>query len=73
MSILNKLKIQRETAREAVTQVKPQDLSRDVQSAVQQAGLQLVKNDISQARDAGHNGQTVKPQEWKQGLPTQGW
>lgn len=73
MSILNRLKVQRETAREAATQTQPQNLSQDVKAQVQQAGLSLVKNDVSQGKEAGYNGQVVKPQERKQEPPTQGY
>ena len=72
VSILNKLKVQRETAREAATQTKPQEMSAGLKAQVQQAGIQLVKGGVSQGQGAGYNGQIVKPQERKQEPPTQG-
>jgi hypothetical protein len=73
MSIMNRMKVQRETAREAATQAKPQELSADVKAQVQQAGIALVKSDVSQVKEAGYNGQIVKPQERRQEPPTQGY
>jgi len=73
MSILNRLKVQRETAREAATQTKPQNLSQDAKAQAQQAGLTLVKNEVSQPQQADYNGKIVKPQERKQEPPTQGY
>lgn len=72
MSILYRLQQQRVAAQQAATQVKPQELSQGIQAQVQSAGLSLVKNNV-QVRDAGQNGQLVKPQERKQEPPTQGW
>jgi hypothetical protein len=72
VSILYRLQQQRVAAQQAATQVKPQELSQGIQAQVQSAGLSLVKNNV-QVRDAGQNGQLVKPQERKQEPPTQGW
>ena len=64
MSILVRLQMQREAARE--TKVQPQQLSQDAKSQVQQAGLQLVKNEVSQAQEAGPNGRVVNPRWYPQ-------
>lgn len=71
MSILVRKSQQMQAARETITQ--PQSLSQDVKAQVQQAGLELVKGGVSQAKEAGYNGQVVKPQERKQEPPTQGY
>jgi hypothetical protein len=67
------MSIQRETAREAATQTKPQELSAQLQSHVQQAGLQLIQNGVSGGQQAGYGGQSMKAQaKWELKPPTQG-
>jgi hypothetical protein len=72
MSILYRLQQQRAAAKEAATQVKPQELSQGLQAQVQQAGLSLVKNGVVHDKGAAvQDGQLVKPTQRTQQPPAQ--